>query len=321
MKRDLRIAYMGTPDFAVPALRKLAESKYRICAVVSAPDRPAGRGRKMKQSPVKEYALQQGLKVLQPANLKDPEFAGELKKLGINLIVVVAFRMLPASVWKLPEYGTFNLHASLLPQYRGAAPINWAIIRGEKKTGLTTFFIDDKIDTGRIILQEEVIIRETDHAGDLHDRLMARGAGLVLKTVELIEEDAVKSLEQSHGIKEETALKTAPKLFSEDLAIDWSRSLQEVYDFIRGLSPYPGARSSMIPEEGDPLDVKILSGSKEPDPGAISKELRTDNKSFLKVGCSDGWFHINQLQLAGRKALNTENFLRGFTFSGNWKMS
>ncbi len=321
MKRELRIAFMGTPGFAVPALRKLVESNYRLCAVVTSPDRPAGRGRKMKQSPIKEYAIKEGLTVLQPTKLKDPEVEEKLKKLRINLIVVVAFRMLPKSIWKLPEYGTINLHASLLPQYRGAAPINWAIIRGEKKTGLTTFFIDERIDTGRIILQEEVNILETDHAGELHDRLMIKGAGLVLETVKLIEEGAVESLEQSELVKADTKIKSAPKLFSEDLEIDWNRPVQEVYDFIRGLSPYPGARSRMIPEEGDPVEIKILSGSKEVDPGANSEELKSDNKNFLKVGCHDGWYHIKRLQVAGRKVLDTDDFLRGFTFSGNWKMS
>ena len=321
MKRDLRIAYMGTPEFAVPALGSLLENNCRISAVVTAPDRPAGRGRKVKQSPVKEFALVRGLKVLQPANLKDPEFARELSKLGINLIIVVAFRMLPESIWKLPEYGTFNLHASLLPQYRGAAPINWAIIQGEEKAGLTTFFIDEKIDTGRIILQEEVPILETDHAGDLHDRLMLKGAELVLQTTQMIANDTVDSQEQSIHINKDTKLKAAPKLFREDLEINWEMGLDKVYDFIRGLSPYPGARAKMISEKGDSYEVKILAGTREPDPMANPGEIRTDNKNILEIGCKGGWYQVSKLQLAGRKALETEDFLRGFNFSGNWKMS
>ena len=312
---------MGTPEFAVPSLEALLHHDYLVPVVVTSPDKPAGRGRKIKASPVKEYALKNRLNILQPKNLKDPVFISELEKLGINLIVVVAFRMLPEAVWRFPEYGTFNLHASLLPRYRGAAPINWAIINGEKTTGLTTFFIDEKIDTGNIILQEQVQIRDHDTAGDLHDRMMEQGAALVIETVKLIEQNTAKTKRQDQLVSKPDQLKPAPKLQREDLKIDWAQDVNSIYNFIRGLSPYPAAFSSLVSPEGKKYHLKILYGKPVEDCRLAPAHIATNNKSFIKVGCNPGCLEITHLQLAGKKPLPVKEFLKGFQLSGNWKLS
>ena len=239
--RELRIVFMGTPDFAVATLNAILKAKFNVVGVITAPDKPAGRGRKINQSAVKTYALEEGLKILQPTNLKNEEFLDELKSLKANLQIVVAFRMLPNIVWKMPEFGTFNLHASLLPNYRGAAPINWAIINGETKTGVSTFFIDEKIDTGNIILQEEVLIDENEIVGELHDKLMLVGSNLVVKTIKKIEQGPVKTIKQP-----EIEEKPAPKIFTETCKIDWNDSLCNIYNLIRGLNPYPAAWTTLI---------------------------------------------------------------------------
>ncbi|MTI24447.1 methionyl-tRNA formyltransferase, partial [Fulvivirga kasyanovii] len=240
--KDLRIIYMGTPDFAVPSLEILLENKFNVVAVITAPDKPKGRGQKLMTSPVKDCAVKHNLPVLQPSNLKSPEFIEELKSYNANLQIVVAFRMLPEVVWNMPEIGTFNLHASLLPQYRGAAPINWAIINGEKETGVTTFFLKHEIDTGKIIFQEKETIREDDTVGDLYARLMQKGAQLVLKTVQAIQQEDYPQTDQN----ENQELKKAPKIFRETCQIDWSQSTAHVYNFIRGLSPYPAAWTEIL---------------------------------------------------------------------------
>ncbi|HQD13162.1 MAG TPA: methionyl-tRNA formyltransferase, partial [Chitinophagales bacterium] len=239
LKRDLRIVFMGTPDFAVPSLDILVQNNYDVVGVITAPDKPAGRGQQLQQSAVKKYAVEKGLHILQPEKLKNPEFIAELKALEANLFIVVAFRMLPEMVWQMPEYGTFNLHASLLPQYRGAAPINWAVINGEKETGVTTFFLQHEIDTGNIILQETIKIEEEDNAGTVHDKLMNVGSQLVLKTVRAIEENKVQESPQS--AINSPQLKHAPKIFKETCLIDWQRPAAEIHNLIRGLSPYPAA--------------------------------------------------------------------------------
>jgi len=251
--RDLKIVFMGTPHFAVSILKVLVEHNYNITGVITAPDKPAGRGRKLQQSAVKDYALSVGLPVLQPTNLKDLDFIEELISLKANLQIVVAFRMLPRVVWEIPEYGTFNLHASLLPNYRGAAPINWAIINGEEKRGVTTFFIDEKIDTGEIILQEEIEIDKTETAGELHDKLMGLGSKVVLQTVSLIENGDAQTQKQI----ENKNIKTAYKIFKDTCKIDWSKNIQDIYNLIRGLSPYPTAWSSLINNEEE-ISIKIF---------------------------------------------------------------
>ncbi|RLD24476.1 MAG: methionyl-tRNA formyltransferase, partial [Bacteroidetes bacterium] len=268
-KKDLRIVYMGTPDFAVAPLKQLIENDFNVVGVITVADKPAGRGQKIRQSPVKIYAEKQGLKVLQPINLKAPDFIDDLKALDPTLQIVVAFRMLPEIVWSLPEKGTFNLHASLLPQYRGAAPINWAIINGEKETGVTTFFIEKKIDTGAILLQRKTRIEPYDTAGSLHDKLMISGAELVAETCTQIIDGNLQSILQSNLVSDSSELKPAPKIFKPDCKIDWNQSNNKVYNFIRGLSPYPCAYSSITIADGKERSIKVFEckiydGSGEP---------------------------------------------------------
>jgi len=301
---DLRIIFMGTPEFAVPGLKMLVEAGYNIVGVITAPDKPSGRGQKLAVSPVKECAQSLGLNILQPTNLKNPEFIDELRGLQANLQVVVAFRMLPEIVWDMPEIGTFNLHASLLPQYRGAAPINWAIVNGEVETGVTTFFLKHEIDTGSIIFQQKEPITADDTAGSLYERLMHKGAGLVLKTVQAIENNEVAPLPQS----EEAELKHAPKIFREDCEINWDQSAKNVNNFIRGLSPYPGAWFQW----GENHTLKVFKaiiiqiGDQRP-PGS----RKSDNKTYLHIKTSDHWLSIEELQLQGKKRMNVDEFLRG----------
>ncbi|MCA6075367.1 methionyl-tRNA formyltransferase [Fulvivirga sedimenti] len=299
---DLRIVFMGTPDFAVPSLQILVENGFTIAGVITAPDKPQGRGRKLAPSPVKMYAESVGLRVLQPVNLKDPAFLNELKSLNVNLQIVVAFRMLPEVVWNMPALGTFNLHASLLPDYRGAAPIHWAIINGEKETGVTTFFLKHEIDTGEIIFQEKEEIRREDNVGSLYERLMTKGANLVLKTTQAIESGSYPSMPQA----ENQPLHAAPKIFREDCQINFNQPSEKVYNFIRGLSPFPSAWLSI-----DDQIVKILkahiSGERKGMPGTIS----TDQKSFWHIHTADGSIAIDELQWQGKKRMQIGEFLLG----------
>lgn len=313
--RDLRIVFMGTPDFAVTILKHLVENNYKIVGVITAVDKPAGRGRKLSESAVKKYAASQNLKVLQPNNLKNEDFITELATLKANLQIVVAFRMLPKVVWEMPEFGTFNLHASLLPEYRGAAPINWAIINGESKTGVTTFFIDDKIDTGEIILQKEINIKEDEIVGELHDRLMYLGANLVLETLHLIKEDKVNPKKQP-----ELEEKTAYKLFTDNCKIDWTDTLENIYNKIRGLNPYPAAWTTIYNNDTE-TTAKLYKVSKEfvKHSDAIGKIV--SSKKTLKVAVQNGYLIIDELKLSGKKKMESQNLLNGYQFSFNSKMA
>ncbi|MFA0960961.1 methionyl-tRNA formyltransferase [Roseivirga sp. BDSF3-8] len=303
---DLRIIFMGTPEFAVPSLQILVENDFNVVAVITAPDKPKGRGRKVATSPVKGYAVQQGIPVLQPTNLKSETFQAELKSYNANLQVVVAFRMLPVAVWDMPEIGTFNLHASLLPQYRGAAPINWAIINGDKVTGATTFFLKHEIDTGNIIFQEKEPIHENDNAGTLYERLMHMGAGLVLKTVKAIETGDYPQEPQSA----EGELKAAPKIFKETCEIDWKKSASELYDFVRGLSPYPASWTRINDRQLKVFASQVVPGNIE---GLEAGEYKTDGKSYLHFQTGKDTLAITDLQIEGKKRMKIEDFLRGNT--------
>ena len=305
---------MGTPDFAVAPLEELIENQYNVVAVVTAPDKPAGRGKKLREPAVKQYAKQHNLPILQPEKLKDPEFNRKLKELKPDLNIVVAFRMLPEMVWQLPKLGTFNLHASLLPQYRGAAPINWAIINGETKTGLTTFFIDKEIDTGKIILQEEIDIAPDDNVGSLHDKMMEKGAKLVLKTINLIAEGNYAPKPQNELIQDISQLKTAPKIFKDDCKINWEQSGKKIYDFIRGLSPYPAAWTIFQSIQGDKvLSAKIFEAEFiEETHEMMIADMDSDKKTYLHIAVPDGFISIKIILLEGKKRLNIEDFLRGF---------
>lgn len=317
MDKNLRIVFLGTPAFAVESLDILVKNKYNIVGVVTAPDKPAGRGQKLQQSAVKEYALLHGLTVLQPTKLKDPEFIQDLRELNADLQIVVAFRMLPEVIWNMPRLGTFNLHASLLPQYRGAAPINWAIINGEKETGVTTFFLQQEIDTGKIIFSEKTPVHENETAGELHDRLMELGAELVLKTVPAIETGDYPQVAQNDTIE----IKHAPKLFKEGGRIDWTKNIHEIHNFIRGLSPYPTAWTEFVSPEGDICTFKIFHAVKVIDKFIHpSKTILTDNKFHIKIAVEGGYIVITELQPAGKKHMTTEEYLRGFKFIGDWKV-
>ena len=311
----LRIVFMGTPDFAVATLKALVDNHYNIVGVITAPDKPAGRGRKLNESAVKQYAVSQGLKVLQPTNLKNEAFLEELKALNANLQIVVAFRMLPQVVWQMPELGTFNLHASLLPDYRGAAPINWAIINGETVSGVSTFFIDEKIDTGDMIMQEEVPILKTDNAGDLHDKLMLTGSELVLKTVKQIEQGEIKTTPQKHL----ETIKEAPKLNRDNCKIDWTASIEDIYNKIRGLSPYPAAWST-LKNGDDQLEVKLYKSSilKEAHNLALGTIITT--KKSLQVAVSNGYINIEEIKLPGKRKMDTQSLLNGYQFLPEAKM-
>ena len=323
-KRNLRIVFMGTPDFAVPALDILVQHNYNVVGVITAPDKPAGRGQQLHQSAVKKYAVENGLRILQPEKLKNPDFIAELKSLDANLFIVVAFRMLPEIVWQMPEFGTFNLHASLLPQYRGAAPINWAVINGEKETGVTTFFLQHEIDTGNIILQEKIKIEDEDNAGTVHDKLMNVGSALVLKTVQAIENDNV--IESPQSIVDNPQLKHAPKIFKDTCEIDWKKTAQEIHNLIRGLSPYPAAFTYLngktlkifaSQKSHWSIDNSQLSKSSTIDHQPSTIYYKTDNKNYLSFKCSDGWLDILELQLEGKKRMKVDEFLRGYKFTEN----
>ncbi len=312
--RDLRIVFMGTPDFAVATLDALINEKFNVVGVVTSADKPAGRGRNLKQSAVKQYALEHHLPIFQPLNLKNIDFINELKGLNANLQIIVAFRMLPKIVWKMPKYGTFNLHASLLPDYRGAAPINWAIINGESKTGVSTFFIDEKIDTGSVILQEEVPIDANETVGELHDKLMLLGSDLVVKTVKQIEKGPVKTFEQP-----EKEGKLAPKIFNATCKIDWNNSLTNIYNLIRGLNPYPAAWTILI-NNNEEINVKIFDVKKETAQHHYKTGTIITSKKEIKVAVKKGFVKIESLQLSGKRKMNSENLLNGFSFHKNARM-
>jgi methionyl-tRNA formyltransferase len=320
MNNDLRIVFMGTPEFAVSSLDRLLSAGYNIVAVVTAPDKPAGRGLTLHQSDIKKYALSKGLKILQPEKLKDLGFIEELTELKPDLQIVVAFRMLPEVIWKLPSLGTFNLHASLLPQYRGAAPINWAIINGEKETGVTTFFLNDKIDAGNIIFSEPVKILPDENAAELYDRLMQAGADLVVKTVCAIQQNSYKAVAQEKFIIDN--LKSAPKIFTHDCKIDWSMPNDNVYNFIRGLSPYPGAYTEIFSEDGKKFIIKIFRSSKIiQESKTATGSVVTDGKTILAIATTDGLIKIEEIQLTGKKIMRIDEFLRGFPINDNFKTS
>ena len=315
MSSKLRIVFMGTPDFAVATLSVLVAHNYHIVGVITAPDKPSGRGQKLTESAVKSYAKSQNLPILQPTNLKNEAFLSQLKSLQANLQIVVAFRMLPKDVWQMPLYGTFNLHASLLPNYRGAAPINWAIINGETKTGVSTFFIDDKIDTGNLILQEETEIEPNENAGSLHDKLMQIGSQLVLKTVVLIEKNNIITKPQ----KTTTVLKTAHKLNKDNCKIDWFDSIENIYNKIRGLSPYPAAWCTLV-NANTSLDIKIYKVDKSFETHSIQTGTILCNKNQLKVAVAKGYIILKEIKLPGKRAMDIKSLLNGYTFYDDAKM-
>lgn len=307
---------MGTPEFATTTLAQLVEKDHNIVGVITAPDRPAGRGRKLQESDVKKYALSHGIPVLQPSNLKNKDFLSQLKGLNANLQIVVAFRMLPKAVWSMPEFGTFNLHASLLPDYRGAAPINWAIINGETETGATTFFIDDKIDTGEIILQVKLDIEPNETAGSLHDRLMHLGAELVLKTVRHIEKGSVRTKKQDSPTEE----KIAPKIHRETCKIDWNASLENIDNRIRGLSPYPTAWTTL--NNGDEkIPMKIYGSSKEKQRHNLKIGQVIVEDKTMKIAVENGFINLLEIQLPGKRKMKTQNVLNGFDIIENAHVS
>jgi methionyl-tRNA formyltransferase len=308
---ELRIVFMGTPEFAVASLHALVEAGFNVVGVVTAPDKPAGRGMKLTESAVKKYAVKKGLRILQPEKLKNPQFLEELKALNANLQIVVAFRMLPEVVWNMPSLGTINLHGSLLPQYRGAAPINWAIINGEKETGVTSFKLKHEIDTGNILLQEKIIIGENDTAGELHDIMKEIGANVLVTTIKGIEDGSLQETDQSVAIEQfQGELRHAPKLFTDTCTIDWNKSTDEIHNLVRGLSPYPGAITKL-----NGKILKIYKSSKEITmPSHAAGERDTDGKTYLKFACTDGYIYATEIQLEGKKRIGIEDFLRGYRF-------
>ena len=309
--KDLRIVFMGTPEFAVPSLKALVEGGYNVVAVVTTPDKPAGRGQRIHESDVKVAARELNIPILQPEKLRDEAFLEALRELKPDLGIVIAFRMLPEVVWAMPRLGTFNLHASLLPQYRGAAPINWAIINGEKETGITTFLLNHEIDKGAIVGQIRMEIGDEDSVGTMYDKLMLRGAGLVVETVDRLAAGNVE-LHSQEGIDEST-LRPAPKIFKDDCQIDWHKSGREIVNFVRGLSPYPAAWTTILKSDGQELSAKVFEvsfreKSHDSEPGSVL----TDDKTYIKVACKDGWISILRVQIAGKRALSVKELLLGF---------
>lgn len=312
---------MGTPDFAVPVLKAIFEAGFNVVGVVTAADKPSGRGRKLTPSPVKQFALENGLKLFQPLKLKDAGFIDGLKKVKPDLQIVVAFRMLPKEVWSIPKKGTFNLHASMLPQYRGAAPINHAIINGEKKTGLTTFFIDEKIDTGKILEQVEMDIADDETFGGLHDKMMLTGAELVLSTIDKITGLKPNVIDQSSLVKKEKVLNGAPKISKGFCRINWNSPVNEIYDFIRGLSPYPAAYTFLANQNKELITVKVFKVVKIMESHSFeSGKIITDNKTYLKVAVADGLIGIDELQVMGKRRMSTGELLNGFKLSEGAKL-
>ena len=311
---------MGTPEFAVESLRRLVEGGYNVVGVVTMPDKPMGRhGSVLQASPVKQYAESKGLKVLQPVRLKDEGFVEELRSLRADLQIVVAFRMLPEVVWSMPPLGTFNLHASLLPQYRGAAPINWAVINGDTETGITTFFLQHEIDTGQIIQQVRVPIADTDNVGIVHDKLMMLGGQLVVETVDNILSGTVKAIPQEQFMKENEELRPAPKIFKDTCRMDWSKPLKQVYDFVRGLSPYPAAWTELVQPDGHRLVLKIYEAVKVPAMHALPHgSVHTDGETFFHVAVEGGYLSLLTLQLAGKKRMGVADFLRGYRLADTY---
>ncbi len=306
---DLNIVFMGTPEFAVASLKALLEADYKIVGVIAAPDKPAGRGMKLNESAVKKYALENNLRILQPEKLKNLEFLEDLRSLRADLQVVVAFRMLPEAVWNMPRLGTINLHGSLLPQYRGAAPINWAVINGEKETGVTTFKLQHQIDTGNILLQKSFAIDENETAGEVHDRMKEIGAKLLVQTIHGLQIGSVQEIKQSDSTPD-NELKHAPKIFTETCQINWTKTAETVHNLIRGLSPFPGAIATL---QGKML--KIYKSEKELIAHTTNLgEFFTDGKTFLKFACANGYIHVKELQLEGKKRMAVEDFLRGHRF-------
>lgn len=307
-KKDLRIVYMGTPEFAVAPLKALVEGAFNVVAVITMPDKPAGRGMKMQASPVKMYALEQQIPVLQPEKLKSDDFLDALRGFKADLQIVVAFRMLPEVVWAMPPMGTFNLHASLLPHYRGAAPIHWAVMNGDAETGVSTFFLQQEIDTGDLLLQEKIAVGPDENTGSVHDRLMLLGAEVVCRTVDALLAGTVQPIPQPAD-----AVKLAPKLFKDNTRIDWAKGSTELHDFIRGLSPFPAAWTELHGEDGTVLGVKVFEAKPEKAAHGLKPgSLIVDGKKVLKVAVGDGFVRLERFQLAGRKALNADEFLRGF---------
>lgn len=320
----LRIVYLGTPDFAVEPLRRLVESErcdeecgYTVVGVVTMPDKEINkRGTQLLMSPVKQYAVECGLPLLQPASLKDEAFLEALAMWRADLQIVVAFRMLPESVWNMPRLGTFNLHASLLPQYRGAAPINWAIINGDKETGVTTFFLKHEIDTGDIIMQDVVQIEECDTAGTLHDKLMFMGGDTVLRTVEAIVEGRAQALPQERMYNRADELRPAPKIFRDTCRINWSSDIESIYNFVRGMSPYPAAWTELVDTLGNKVALKVYEVAKEKSAHDFSSgKLLSDGKSYLKIAVEGGYVNLLSVQLAGKKRMPVSDLLRGFDIS------
>lgn len=319
MNKTLRIVYMGTPEFAVETLHRLVEEGYNVVGVVTMPDKAVGRHHDVLQSsPVKQYAVAHGIPVLQPEKLKDEQFLEQLRALRADLQVVVAFRMLPEVVWAMPPMGTFNLHAALLPQYRGAAPINWAVIHGDKETGITTFFLDHDIDTGRIILQQRIPILDADNAGDVHDKLMTCGASLVMQTIDLIAEGKAKAIPQEQFLTNEP-LRHAPKIFRDTCHLQWKElTTLQAHNLVRGLSPYPAAWTDIVYPDGKRNTLKIYRTSlpQQTEPLAEAGTIQTDGKTYLQVALSDGWLQLEDLQIAGKKRMAVADFLRGCRLDG-----
>ena len=313
--KNIRIVFMGTPEFAVASLGSLLMNGYNVVGVVTAPDKPAGRGRQITKSEVKKFAEFSYLPILQPDNLKDPEFLNKLEDLKPDLFIVVAFRMLPETVWKIPSICTFNLHASLLPQYRGAAPINYAIINGETVTGVTTFMIDKSIDTGKVLFREEIPIFPFENAGDLHDKLMKLGARVVIKTVGALVGGKIEPIPQETFVKTGEIIKSAPKIHPQDCIINWNADLVNIHNLIRGLCPYPCAKSFFI-KDSQTLSFKIFESFIDNEKhNYLPGEIVTDGKHFLKIACKNGFLHILNIQLEGKNKMNTMEFLRGFNIS------
>jgi methionyl-tRNA formyltransferase len=312
--RNLRIVFMGTPDFAVAILDRILADGHEVVGVITAPDKPAGRGRKMNESAVKKYAVSKELHVLQPTNLKSPDFIAKLESLQANLHVVVAFRMLPKVVWSMPEFGTFNLHASLLPDYRGAAPIHWAIINGEEKTGVTTFFIDEKIDTGEMILKEELSIGEDETVGELHDRLMYLGAETVSKTIRQIQQGTVSTIKQP-----ESETKSAPKLHPENCKVDWNASIDNIYNHIRGLNPFPAAWTELKNGE-EIISAKLYAVRKEKTNHDFDNGNVITSKKEIKIAVDEGFIYLDELKLSGKRKMDAKSLLNGFSFSEDAKV-
>jgi methionyl-tRNA formyltransferase len=310
----MKIIFLGTPEFAVDSLRILVENGYDVVGVITSCDKPAGRGQKLSVSAVKTYALEKGLHILQPVKMNDPQFLAEVKKLNADIQIVVAFRMMPEALWSMPPLGTFNLHGSLLPQYRGAAPINRAIMNGEKVTGLTTFFLKHEIDTGNIIFRKEVSIGENENAGELHDRMKVIGAELVLQTVRAIESGSVNEQSQQSFLDAGEKIIKAPKIFKEDGKLDFSKSILDLHNQIRGLSPFPGAYFEVKMPDGQVISIKILNASPELGGTVLTHELITDGKKMLKISASDGFINVLEIQVPGKKRMKTQELLSGFSF-------